>query len=381
MTDIDTMLVDHFELKAGQATPIRDIDAVANGHRRLTSPIDESNKPKRWGMLAAAAVLLVAGVGGLMWSQGTRHEPASTDQAPSAPAERRSGSIDDPNAIDFSPWLVQAPAWPTGQPALYLIFDIASLTGWTQLDQTGGHQIDDGASYHWSSNVNDADGRQFNLTISNSDRFPRVVTGDDVDINGVTGDLGEGEVSWPLDDTHTATVVEFGTTDTDRVVALARQLTTTTTQHISTREPAASTGVRVDDPADGFGGIIDGVKWSATATPDATHYVIDDIVDETLGTSRSADTAEITETGNNDFCVFVTGNIPSSNATVELVLSDDKTVGLPTQPLAGGQWFTACLPYTLDAVAIDITPSDGTQPVRHQLHGPYLRPTVGSLAP
>ena len=80
MTDIDTTIADYFELKAGQAKPTPDIDSVVNGHRRLTPAIDESNKPRRRGMLAAAAVLLIAGVGGLMWAQGTRDESAVNDQ-------------------------------------------------------------------------------------------------------------------------------------------------------------------------------------------------------------------------------------------------------------------------------------------------------------
>ena len=180
-----------------------------------------------------------------MWAQQSRNAPAATappTPAPTAPDGRRSGSIDDPKAIDFSSWIAQAPAWPPGQPSQYLIFDIAALEGWTQLDQTGGHQIGDGANYHWSSNVNDPEGTQFNLSISNSIRYPSVASGDVVDINGVDGNLGEGEVSWPLDDTHTATVVEFGTADTDRAVGLARELTTTTAQSISTREPRIANG-------------------------------------------------------------------------------------------------------------------------------------------
>lgn len=384
MTDIDTTLSNYFRVQADQAQPIPDIDAVANGQRRLAPPTSEPAEPTRRGLLAAAAVVLAVGVGGLFWVQSARNEPATSEQPelPTAPAGRQSGSIEDSNAIDFSSWVAQAPSWPTGQPTEYLIFDVAALDGWTQLDQTGGHQIDDGASYHWSSNVNDPEGRQFNLTISNSVRFPQVATGGEgVDIDGVAGNLGEGEVSWPIDDTHTAGIVEFGTADTDRVVALARELTTTTASSISTREPVLSTGVGVEDSASGFSGIVDGVQWSASATPDSVRYVVDDIVEETLGSPRDTNSIEISETGNNDLCVFVTGIIPNSEAAVRLVLSDSSTISLPTQPLADGQWFSACLPYALDAVAVDVMSPGNDAPFQHQLHGPYLQPTVGSISP
>jgi hypothetical protein len=75
----------------------------------------------------------------------------------------------------------------------------------------------------------------------------------------------------------------------------------------------------------------------------------------------------------------VTGTTPNSEATVELVLSDNATIGLPTQPLADGQWFAACVPYALDAVAIDVIAPDGSAPFRHRLHAPYFHPTIGSI--
>ncbi len=382
MTDIDTTLTNHLRVKADQAQPIADIDAVVNGHLRLTPPPNQPTEPRRRGLLAAAAVVFIVGVGGLIWAEGTRNEAATSEQPPTAPAGRQSGSIEDPKAIDFSPWIAQAPSWPTGQPTQYLIFDVAALDGWTQLDQTGGHPIDDGANYYWSSNVNDPEGRQFNLTISNSTRYSQAATGGEpVDINSVDGTLGEGGLSWPIDDTHTATVLEFGTTDTDRVVALARELATTTAPNISTRQPATSTGVRVEDPISGFAGTVDGVQWSASATPDAIHYVVDDIVDETYGGPVNGNSIAISETGNNDFCVFVTGTIPSNEATVQIVLSDNTTITLPTQPLGSGRWFTACLPYALDAVGVDVIAPDDVAPTRHELHGPFLRPTIGSLSP
>jgi hypothetical protein len=384
MSDIDTTLTNHLRVKADQAQPMPDIDAVASGHRRLTAPLSEPNDPRRRGLLTAAAVVLIAGVGGLFWAQSTRNEPATSDQAelPSAPAGRQSGSIEDPNAIDFSAWVAQAPLWPTGQPTEYLIFDVAALDGWIQLDQTGGHQIDDGANYHWTSNVKDPEGRQFHLSISNSVRYPQVAPGGEtVDIDGVAGNLGEGEVSWPIDDTHTATVVEFGAVDTGRVVALARELTTTTAQRISTSEPALSTGVGIEDLANGFGGTVDGVRWSASPTPDSVHYVIDDMVEASLGISHDTDSIEISETGNNDLCVFVTGFIPNNEATVRLVLSDSITISLPTHPIANGRWFSVCLPYALDAIAVDVIAPDDDAPFRHQLHGPYLQPTIGSISP
>lgn len=108
---------------------------------------------------------------------------------------------------------------------------------------------------------------------------------------------------------------------------------------------------------------------------------MDDIVEDTFGSSHDADSIEISETGNNDLCVFVTGIIPNSEAAVRLVLSDGTTIGLPTQPLANGQWFSACLPYALDAVAVDVISPGDDAPFQHQLHGPYLQPTVGSISP
>jgi hypothetical protein len=383
MTDIETALADHLRSRASQAEPVADVDAVVARQLRLTATPGGSNEPRRRGLLVAAAVVVTVGVGGLMWAQQSREEPAATAPpapAPTVPDVRRSGSIDDPKAIDFSAWIAQAPAWPPGQPSQYLVFDIAALAGWTQLDQTGGHQIGDGASYQWWSNVNDPEGTQFNVSISNSVRYTSDATGDVVDINGVDGNLGEGAVSWSLDDTHTATVVEFGTVDTDRAVALARELTTTTAQSISSRDPQIATGVRADPGTAVFSGTVDDVRWSISGTPDETRFVIDNIADTTIGNGHSLDSIQITESGDNDFCVFVAGVVPETDATVQLVLSDNTNITLPTQPLANGQWFGACLPYALDAVAVEVIAANDAQPVRHELNSPYLRPTIGATS-
>lgn len=381
MNDIDTTLTNHLRVRADQAHPIPDIDAVVHGHIRIAPPTSKSTQPGRRGLLAAAAAVVLVGVGGLFWAQSTRNEPATSNQPATAPAVRQSGSIGDPKAIDFSPWVAQAPPWPTGQPTQYLIFDVAALDGWTQLDQTGGHPIDEGASYYWSSNVNGPEGTQFNLTISNSDRYSQVEAGGDIiDINGVDGNLGEGEVSWPLNDAHTATVVEFGTTDTDRVVALARELTLTMASSTSSRQPATATDIPVKGSNGGFAGTVDGVQWSASETPEGVQYIVENTMEQTYEDSSSGSNIEIREVGNNDICVFLTGTIPNSESTVQLVLSDSTTATLPTQPLAGGQWFTVCLPYALDAVAVEIDAPDGGVQFRHELHGPYFRPTIGAIS-
>ncbi len=380
MTDIETIVTAHLRSKAEEATPVADIDSVTNGRvRRDTSA--SSERPNRTVALVAAASVLVVGAGGLLWVQGSRDETATAPpaEAPVNSSGRTSGSIDDPRVIDFSPWVDHALPWPTGQPSEYLVFDIAALDGWTQLDQTGGHGIGDGPSYHWDSNLSDPEARQFHVTISNSADYPvEVSSGAAVDINGVTGTLGEGVVSWPLDDTHTATATEFGTTDTERVLALVRRLTTTTVPSISAQDPVISTGVRVDPDA-AFAGTVDGVAWSISGTPDDVTVVIDDVVWNTLGDRLVDLGVQIGELGSNDFCVFVDGVVLDPDATIQLVLSDSTTIGLPTRAVTGGRWFGACLPYALDAVALDVTAADGSQPVRYPLHSPYLRPTIGGI--
>ena len=53
----------------------------------------------------------------------------------------------------------------------------------------------------------------------------------------------------------------------------------------------------------------------------------DDMVEESFGSAHDTNSIEISETGNNDLCVFVTGIIPNNEATVRLVLSDSTTIG------------------------------------------------------
>jgi len=375
MTDIEDRLVMSLERRASDVDVRDDLNTILSGG--IVTRLSEASrrKPVRTRTMAAAAVLII-GTGGLMWIQNARSESSTTDStiAPS----RQSGSITDPKAIDLSPWLDQAPPWPTGQPSEYLVFDVGALDGWTSLDQTGGHQIGAGATYQWFSNVTDPDGRQFNLSIRSTP--DEGVAGEAVDINGHAGTASDGQVSWPIDDTHTGTVTEFGTAETDRVVAVARALTTTIVPTIFARQPPAPTGVAVDPDAD-FAGTVDGIRWSVSATADSVHFILDDIADDTVGIGTSVDSASIVESGGNDACVFVAGMLPTADAVVQLVLSTEATITLPTQTLDNGNdWFAACVPYRLDAVALDITASGDTQAVRHPLQAPYLIPTIGSAA-
>ncbi len=173
------------------------------------------------------------------------------------------------------------PAWPSGQPSSYAVFNVAALEGWTQLDNLGSHTIGQGDGYVWSSNVNDPEGREFHVVVASDTNYPTVVSnGQPVDINGIAGTAGEGEVSWPLDAAHTAVVTEFGTTDVERAVALARQLTTTTVSSLSSQQPAGSVADAVTDVAAQFAGSVDGMAWSLAAAPDGVTIIVDGIVRE-----------------------------------------------------------------------------------------------------
>jgi hypothetical protein len=375
MTDIEDRLAVALERRASTVDVHDDLDTIlSRGNVTRLGP-GPRRTPFRTKTMAAAAVLII-GTGGLVWIQNIRSESSTTDN--SIALSRQSGSITDPKAIDLSPWLDQAPPWPTGQPSEYLVFDLAGLDGWTSLDQTGGHQIGAGATYDWFSNVTDPDGRQFNLSIRSAPDDG--AAGEAVDINGHPGTASDGQVSWPIDDTHTGTVTEFGTAETDRVVAAARALTTTIVPTISARQPPAPTGVTVDPDAH-FAGTVDGIRWSASATADSVHFILDDIADDTIGIGTSAGSGSIVESGGNDACIFVAGLLPTTETVVKLVLSTDATITLPTQTLDNGNdWFAACVPYRLDAVALDITVPGDTQAVRHPLQAPYLIPTTGSAA-
>ena len=369
------------QLRTDVRAVLSDIVAVTPPAGSLSMP-RETGARRRPSLALAAAVVAALGIAGFIAIK-TRSEPMHP-QSPTTevtPTGRSNGALTDPHDVDFTQWLAGAPSWPPGQPTDYLVFDVSALTGWTQLDAIGGHQIGDGPSYVWDSNVNDPSGRQFHLTISNSALLPYVVTGEPVEINGVDGVAGQGEVSWPLDATHTATVVEFGTTDPERAVALARQLTTSTVP--------ALTGVKVGgapiapDAAAAFSGTVDGVAWSASATPDSTTFIVDRTTSGTLGGGPSHRLAgsgvAISEMGNNGPCVPVAGYLPNADTFVQLVLSDGITIGLPTQPLDDGeQWFAVCLPYALDAVAIHVSTSGSTTPIVYPLDAPFMRPTVGT---
>lgn len=77
-----------------------------------------------------------------------------------------------------------------------------------------------------------------------------------------------------FDAAHTAVVTEFGTTDVERAVALARQLTTTTVSSLSSQQPAGSVADAVTDVAAQFAGSVDGMASSLTTAPDGMTIII-----------------------------------------------------------------------------------------------------------
>ena len=336
---------------------------------------------RRWGsalVIAAAAALVIAGLA-LMERDREPEAPATSNPDVSATG-RASGSITDARNIDFSPWLVGAPAWPSGQPSSYAVFDVAALAGWTQLDDLGSHTIGQGGGYVWSSNVNDPEGRQFHVVVTSETNYPTVVSnGQPVDINGIAGTAGEGEVSWPLDAAHTAVVTEFGTTDVERAVALARQLTTTIVSSLSSQQPAGSVADAVPDVAAQFAGSVDGIAWSLAAAPDGMTIIVDGIVREFRGgVYDPASGIEILEAGNNDHCVFVAAYLPTGSYTPRLALSDGTVIALPIRPVdQGTDAFAACVPYALDTVRVELVDGSGSVAGVHDLAAPYLRPSTG----
>lgn len=336
---------------------------------------------RRWGsalVIAAAATLVI---GGLALMERDREPEAPASNPDVGATGRASGSITDARNIDFSPWLVGAPAWPSGQPSSYAVFDVAALEGWTQLDNLGSHTIGQGDGYVWSSNVNDPEGRQFHVVVTSETNYPTVVSnGQPVDINGFAGTAGEGEVSWPLDAAHTAVVTEFGTTDVERALALARQLTTTTVSSLSSQQPAGSVADAVPDVAAQFGGSVDGIAWSLAAAPDGMTIIVDGIVREFRGGGYFPEFGiEIYEWGNNDHCVFVAAYLPTGTYTPRLALSDGTVIALPIRPVdEASDVFAACIPYSLDAAQVELVDGSGTVAGVHDLAAPYLRPTTGS---
>ncbi len=382
---------------------LRDIVAAAPTAERLPAPVKivskVSARPRRRVYLAVAATFVTgAGVAGILAIDTKRSgpdtsRPGSNTSQPAPDASqfppdttraystgRPNGAITDPRAINLAPWLTDAPAWPGLYQPDYVIFDIAALAGWTKVDETGSHLFDDGSSYSWEANVNDPEGRQFHLVVSNSVRYPRVVSGDAVDINGASGIAAEGELSWPLDATHIATVTELGTADTERSVALALELTTTTVSTISIGGLGTAPEIHAD-PMAPFGGVVEGVAWTASATPGSITFIMDQTESQTYSSdiqpiAKSA--TQIIQVGGNDLCVFIGGFLPDGDV-VRLVLSDDTSIILPTHQLEDGDWFAACVPYALDAIAVGVG-SSGQELVLHQLNWPLLRPTLGQRA-
>lgn len=336
---------------------------------------------RRWGsalVIAAAAVLVIAGLA-VMQRDRAPEAPAASSPDISATG-RASGSISDARSIDFSPWLVGAPAWPSGQPSSYAVFKVAALEGWTQLDNLGSHTIGQGDGYVWSSNVNDPEGREFHLVVTSETNYPTVVSnGQPVDINGIAGTAGEGEVSWPLDAAHTAVVTEFGTTDVERAVALARQLSTTTVSSLSSQQPAGSVADAVPDVAAQFAGSVDGMAWSLDAARNGVTIIVDGIVREFRGgVYDPASGIEVLEAGNNDHCVFVAAYLPAGSYIPRLALSDGTVITLPTRPVDEvSDAFAACVPYALDAVRVELVDGSGSVAGVHDLAAPYLRPSSG----
>jgi len=355
-------------------------EQAANVTLEIEDGVQDPRGHRRWGSvlaIAAAAILVIAGLA-VMQRDRAPESPAAS--SPDVGAGRASGSITDARNIDFSPWLVGAPAWPSGQPSSYAVFDVAALAGWTQLDDLGSHMIGQGDGYVWSSNVNDPEGRQFHVVVTNESNYPTGVSnGQPVDINGIAGTAGEGEVSWPLDGTHTAVVTEFGTADVERAVALARQLTTKTVSALSSQQPAGSVTDAVPDAGAQFAGSGDGIAWSLAATPDGVTIIVDGIVREFRGGSYDPTFGvEVLEAGNNDHCVFVAAYLPTGSYAPRLVLSDGTVITLPTRPVDEvSDAFAACVPYALDAVRVELVDGSGAVGGVHDLAGPYLRPTTG----
>lgn len=330
-------------------------------------------------VLAAAIVVLIAGLAFTVRDRQPADEPVASAPA-RQPATRSSGTITDARTLDFSPWLVNAPAWPLGQPASYLVFDVAALAGWTQLDDLGSHMLGQGTGYVWSSNINDPDGRQFHVFVTRDTNYPTVVSNAvPVDINGIAGSAGEGEVTWAVDAAHTAVVTEFGTSDVQRAVALARQLTTTTVSSISTHQPAGSVVDAVPDAAAQFAGSVDGIAWSVAAAPDGMTIIVDGIVREFWGAGYDpAYGVQIHEAGNNDHCVFVAAYLPAGRYKPHLILSDGAFIELPVRPVDDvADAFAACVPYALDGVRVELIDGSGGVAGSHDLHAPYFRPTTG----
>ena len=353
--------------------------APAAGPQPTTQITAPSATHRRAGLAVAAAILVVAGIGGVYAVKSRNSTTPSASPDSTNPLGRPDGAITDPRSVDFGMWIDRSLKWPIGQPSAYLVFD-TGLQGWTQLDETGAHTIGDGPSYTWSSNVNDPGGRQFHVSISDSERQPRTADGEQIDINGSAGVASNGEVSWPIDTTHTGTVIEFGTTETARAVALARQLHTTTIPALPGANPPDPT--ITTDPADGFAGVVNGVPWSAAATPDEVRFTVDRTSSITFGgdaTHRIANQPDAVTAVGSNLCVLISSYLDSEQTTVQLILSDGTTINLPTQPLDNGEyWFGACLPYELDAVSVRITRPDRPEPDQFELTGSFMEPSFGS---
>jgi hypothetical protein len=372
---------------------LRDIIAAAPVADRHPMPVDlvdaVRERPRRGAYVAIAAALVIAlGLAAIVARESRRSGPSSSSTASDNSSGRLSGEITDPRAIDFSPWLIGAPEWPGFQPE-YLVFDIDALAGWNKLSESGGHQIGDGWAYAWAAEVRDPDGHEFVLTISDSFLYPRDFTGDTVDINGVVGtvgsvgSVGEGEVAWLLDTSHFATVTDPANVGNERALALARRLTTTTVTSISVGRLGRAPEIAAD-PTAPVAGFVDGIEWSASATAEELTFTIDRTISQIVIIDpqqlRSASEVAITQFGYSDLCVFIAGYLTESDTTVRLVLSDATTIGLPTQPLENGEsWFAACLPYALDATAVE-TDSLNSEPISHRLNWPLLRPSLGQVA-
>ncbi|MCU1398729.1 MAG: hypothetical protein JWN62_1838 [Acidimicrobiales bacterium] len=371
--------------RTSRSGPLLDVDgmSLSSSHAITLAP----NRPTSRLVLpfVVAAAMIVSALFGVASIRDTEQSaPLAPPTSPRYSSGRIDGTLSDPRDLDVSPWLAGAPAWPVDQPREYMIVDTSALTGWTELEEQGAHQIGDEPSYVWYTNITDPSGHQFNIAVTDSTKYPRVTAGENVDVNGIPGTANQGEVSWPLDATHTATVTEFGTTAVDQAVDVARMLTPTTIASLHSRPVNGYDDVTLD-PQASFRGVYDGVEWSASITANDITYAVARQAETSIGGDatyrRAHGNATIVVSADSDDCVVIAGYLPSGGRYLpQLVLSDGTTIGLPTTAVDDiDEGFVICVPYALDVTAVDlVTAADGSIAAHHPIE-PLLQPSTGTI--
>ena len=241
-----------------------------DGPRDLTPLLDE-RPDRRIPVLAAAAVLIVTAIVGVVVLRGgsSVDRPASsTPTMPSTPGATTPPAdtvVADPLAISLDRWAtgtVLAGAGP------FVVFDLATLpAGWTIAGgPDGSHRVSDPdpSHYTWGVTLVTDDGRLAGLVADRDGDGPTRSSGTPVTVRGHDGYVDDDRLTW-RDDAGVELTVAVADATTDELVDVADRLGVTTTDALATSTPQVG-----DAPAAGevvLGGTLEDLRWSVSTSP------------------------------------------------------------------------------------------------------------------